>query len=423
VIYDVAVIGAGAAGLSAARALSGAGKRVCLLEARERAGGRVHTLHLPDLPVPIELGAEFLHGETASSFDIVDAAALTVVQLPDDHWSSRDGTWTRIEDFWGQIDRVRARIGALKRDISFDAFLRRNRRIPPRLRDLACNFVQGYHAAHANRISARVLRVADQEQDADAGGNKQFRLPGGYDALIAWLRAGLDPQRAELQLGTAAKRVQWSEGSVSIDTEKGRVRAKAAVITIPIGVWKDGSLQFDPPLREKERALEKIEAGHVVKIALRFRERFWEEERAWNFVHTNDRYMPTWWTMAPVRAPILTGWAGGHAADALLAGRPAMLEHALDSLTRALDVPRRMIDAQLVGSWTHDWQSDPFSRGAYSYAAVGGENAHAQLAKPVRNTLFFAGEATSGDQTGTVAGAIESGLRAAREITRASRSR
>jgi 2-polyprenyl-6-methoxyphenol hydroxylase-like FAD-dependent oxidoreductase len=113
--YDVAIIGAGAAGLAAARALTGAGKRVCVIEARERTGGRVLSLHLPDLPLPIELGAEFIHGESASTFSIVDSAALVAAELPDDHWWSRDGQWEVVEDFWvkssgcGQRSRRRER--------------------------------------------------------------------------------------------------------------------------------------------------------------------------------------------------------------------------------------------------------------------------------------------------------------------------
>jgi monoamine oxidase len=211
--------------------------------------------------------------------------------------------------------------------------------------------------------------------------------------------------------------VQWSANRVDVQTETQRFRAKALLVTIPIGVWKAGAIEFDPPLREKERALEKLEAGHVVKIAFRFRERFWDDV---NFLHSNDRFMPTWWTSAPVRAPVLTGWAGGHAADALLAeGSEAMIDRALDSLSAAWKQPRKKLDALLAGTFTHDWQADPFSRCAYSYAAVGGANAHDALAKPIRKTLFFAGEATSSDQTGTVAGAIESGSRAARELLRA----
>ena len=413
--YDAIIIGAGAAGLSAARALSGARKKICLLEARPRIGGRIHTLPLLDLPVPIELGAEFVHGETSTTFSIIDSAALAAAQLPDDHWWIENGRRSRIEDFWGEIDKVRAKIGALKRDISFAEFLRRRKDLTPHLRELACNFVEGYHASHADRISSQVLRSADEEQE---GENQQFRIANGQDALIAWLRAGLDPEHCQLFLGTAAKRVQWSPGSVSVETDAQRFRAKALVVTIPIGVWKAGAIEFDPPLREKEKAIAQLESGHVVKIAFRFRERFWDDI---NFLHSNDRFMPTWWTFAPFRAPVITGWAGGHAADALLAeGSDAMIDRALDAMSRAWQHPRKKLDALLAGTFTHDWQADPWSRCAYSYAAVGGANAHDALAKPIRKTLFFAGEATSSDQTGTVAGAIESGARAAREIMRGS---
>jgi monoamine oxidase len=423
-VHDCCVIGAGAAGLSAARELSGAGRRVLVLEARPRIGGRVHTLHVPALPLPIELGAEFVHGDVETTFSIIESAALAAAELPDDHWWSRNGRWERIADFWGSIARVRAQIGTLKHDVSFEAFLRSRKSIPPRLRELACSFVEGYHASHADRISARVLRAADSEQE---GTNRQFRLTGGYDAVVDWLHAGLDPSRVELRLSTVVTSIEWEEGRVTITTKSGQTfRAKAAVITIPVGVWKaardqEGAIRFDPPLREKERALAKLESGHVVKIAFHFRERFWEGEgvEPHNFIHAADRYVPTWWTMAPLRAPILTAWAGGHAADALLAeGASAIVDRALDSMARAFSEQRSRLERLLVATWTHDWQADPFSRGAYSYAAVGGSNAHALLGRPIRKTLFFAGEATSGDQTGTVAGAIDSGRRAAKETLR-----
>jgi monoamine oxidase len=427
VSYDFVVIGAGASGLSAARSLSGAGKRVCLLEARNRIGGRIFSLHLNDLPVPIELGAEFIHGQQETTFDIVDAASLGACEIPDDHWWSQNGDWMHIEDYWGRIDQVRAKIGRRTRDLSFDTFLRSRHDLPPRLRELAHTFVEGYHAAHADRMSTLALRSADGEQDASL--NRQFRLTTGQDALLAWLRAGLDPQRVDLRLGTPATLVQWVPRSVTVQTQRGeRIRASALVVTIPIGVWKapsdqDGAIRFDPPLDTKMRALEKIEAGHVVKIAFRFRERFWEGKdfgrQPFTFVHTRDRFLPTWWTTAPVRSPILVGWAGGHAADALLAeGADALADRALDALASSFRVPRKRLESMVAGSFTHDWQRDPYSRCAYSYAAVGGHLAHATLAKPIRKTLFFAGEATSGDQTGTVAGAIESGIRAAREALR-----
>jgi monoamine oxidase len=168
-----------------------------------------------------------------------------------------------------------------------------------------------------------------------------------------------------------------------------------------------------------------------VKIMFRFAERFWDDNdflrrrsggksgnaEPLNFVHSSDRFVPTWWTGAPLRSPILTGWAGGHAADALLAeGKEALADRALDSLAAACRMRRRTLDPLLRATWTHDWQSDPFSRGAYSYAGIGGTGAHDALARPVCRTLFFAREATDAKQTGTVAGAIESGRRAARQV-------
>jgi len=415
--FDVIIIGAGAAGLAAARELSGAGKSVAFLEARPRIGGRIWTTHFPDLPLPIELGAEFIHGEAQETFAVVDAAALVAYQVPDDHWWSARGKFSRIRDFWKAMTRIRARIPASAHDISFAEFLGRQRRLQPRLKQLAMAFAEGYHASHADRISAASLRASDGEEEEE---QKQFRIANGYDAVLECLRAGIDPQRSVLRLGTEVTEVRWKRGEVAVRTRRGEVfRAKAAVITIPIGVWKaPGGIAFDPPLREKRKALEKLEVGHVVKIVFRFRERFWEEDEATrNFVHAADQFVPTWWTTAPVRAPLLTGWAGGHAADALLAeGAAAIPDRALDSLATIFGKKRREIDALLDSVHMHNWQADPFSRGAYSYAGVGGQRAHAVLAKPVAGTLFFAGEATSSDETGTVSGAMVTGKQAAKEL-------
>ena len=234
-----------------------------------------------------------------------------------------------------------------------------------------------------------------------------------YDAVIAWLHAGLDPDRVSTRLGTAVTEVAWRRGEVVARIARGEeVRARKAIITVPIGVLKaPDAIRFTPELRDKQRALDRIEVGHVVKIILRFRERFWND---FNFVHSHNAHFPAWWTAAPARVPLMTGWAGGHAADRLLA-EGHIIDRGIESLASILGVPRRRVASKLDAAHTHDWQADPFSRGAYSYAGVGGSNAYRALAKPVANTLFFAGEATS-DQTGTVAGAIASGRRAARQI-------
>jgi monoamine oxidase len=429
--YDVAIVGAGVAGLSAARILSGRGRKICVLEARDRVGGRISTVHLADLPLPVELGAEFIHGADASTFSVVDSAALAVAELPDRHVWNRNGQHEELPNFWERIERVTAKIPALRTDVSFAEFLRRRKDLDPRTRALAQTFVEGYHAAHLERMSTKALRTADSEQKDQDQGQRQFRIVNGQDALVNWLRAGLDPERTELRLGTMVTEIAWRRGFVRLrcrtvhGAKELTVTAKAVVLTLPIGVWKappdqPGAVRFDPPLPEKERAVEQLESGHVVKVTMRFRERFWEQSgQGPNFLHASDRYIPTWWTTAPIRSPLLTAWAGGHAADALLAEGPeTMIDRILDSTARAWHVPRRRLDTLFAGAFTHDWQSDPFSRCAYSYAGVGGSGAHDDLAKPVQKTLFFAGEATSKDQTGTVAGAIDSGRRAATALLR-----
>ena len=405
--HDVIIIGAGAAGLACARDLSGRGKRVCVLEGRDRAGGRIDTRRIDGIAVPIELGAEFIHGESETTFAIVDAAALAAYELPDTHCWSRNGKWTPIADFWKTMAKVRRPIARLRRDQSFDEYLRSRRNLAPRIREMAWNFVEGYHASHADRISAKVLAASDDELN-DAP--KQFRIQSGYSAVIDVLAT----QCGDLRLGTTVTDVKWSKNGVVVNDT---FRAKKLVVTIPIGVWKSGTIRFDPPLAGKERVLTKLDAGHVVKIIFRFREPFWDSST--NFVHTNDRLVPTWWTAAPMRAPILTGWSGGHSADALLAeNTSSRVDRALDAMAKAFAKKRKSLDENLIATYTHDWQADPFSRGAYSYALVGGSHAHRALSKPIDNTLFFAGEATSSDETGTVAGAIESGYRAAKEVLR-----
>ena len=410
-MLDTIVIGAGAAGLAAARDLSSAGKSVAILEARQRIGGRIFTLHESNLPLPIELGAEFIHGEAEETFKIVESAALLAYELPNNLWMSEHGKFRRMPDFWATTKRIRMKIPARGRDVSFAEFLEMQRNLSPRLKAMMLNFAEGYNAAHAERLSAKSLRATADEEDHPT----QWRIGDGYDSVIESIRAGLDPSRSTLHLGCEATDVKWSRGSVQVLTRKGETfHAAAAVVTIPIGVWKSAdAIQFDPPLREKERALRTLEVGHVVKIVFSFHERFWDPEHV--FVVSRDPFMPTWWTMSPIRASMLTGWAGGHAADRMLASQD-LTDRALKSLSSVFGVKRREIDSKLDSVHVHNWQADPFSRGAYSYAGVGGELAHETLARQVEGTLFFAGEATTPDETGTVTGAIGTGRRAAKQV-------
>ena len=289
-------------------------------------------------------------------------------------------------------------------------------------RKMFVNFVEGYHAAHVDKMSARSLAGGNKE--TEESDNKQFRIVGGYDQVLKWLRAGLDPERVEVRLNTIATELRWERGKVALRCVNSAGAAlepfhsRAALITIPHAVSKAKTLVIHPELKERERVNERLEVGQVFKIVLRFRDAFWQDDL--NFVHCQEADVPVWWTLLPARVPVITGWAGGPKAELLLnEDETARVAKSLDALAKILATPRRTIDDLLDGWWMHDWRADSFSRGAYVYAGVGGVAAQKALAKPMKGPLFFAGEATDPEQTGTVAGAIASGKRAAAEVAAA----
>lgn len=437
-MYDCIIIGAGAAGLAAARELSRHSRRLMILEARNRLGGRIFTRRDSSHPLPFELGAEFIHGEAEETFRITDAAALGVVRLPDQHLWRQRKKLVEIPDFWEQIHREMAKIPENGRSQSFSEFLA-SRRIDEKKKKMLLNFVEGYHAADPDRIAARALAAGDEETGAAM--NNQYRVVSGYDRLIDFLAAGLDRERVRLQTDAIVHGVEWKRGRVRVESrsragrERDPIEGQRLLVTLPIGVLRarpgdEGGVRFDPPLRDRERAIDRIASGDAAKIIFTFRERFWDDEvfvksrvtknssvTTLQFLHSWDLPVPTFWTAAPLIAPVVTGWCGGPGAAALLAaGEEAFADRAIESLAKILSIPRKLIDEQITGWHTHDWTHDPFSRGAYSYVMTGGEGAQKKLAQPVDGTIFFAGEATDAEQTGTVAGAIRSGLRAADQI-------
>jgi monoamine oxidase len=206
-------------------------------------------------------------------------------------------------------------------------------------------------------------------------------------------------------------------------------------VTLPLGVLQapagaPGAVAFDPPLpAAKQEALALLRAGAVARLTLRFRERFWvrgpdDPLTRLGFAYAPSPWFPVFWTSYPVVSPLLVAWSGGPAAAELARLTEAdRLGHALDALARLFDRSRVELEALLEGWHEHDWLADPYSRGAYSYAAVGGADAPAALGAPVGGRLFFAGEATVADgDIGTVHGALRSGSRSAAELLVAARS-
>ena len=434
---EVLVIGAGAAGLAAARDLAAGGLRVRVLEARGRVGGRVHTLREPALPVPVELGAEFIHGEPRETWEIVERANLLACETPGRQWRLSGGELKDSGEFWSELGEV---FGRLKReggrDRTFAEFLA-EARDGEQARETARLYVEGFHAARSERIGTRGLLKAEEASER-VNGDRQFRVLDGYGRVVERLRAEFEQGSGEVCLATAVEELRWRRGSVELSArgaggESVTHTASRVVVTLPLGLLQrqegEGAVRFVPELPDKRDAAKRLEVGHVARVTLRFRERFWEKlelpsgdgKRSlseMSFLHSPETAVPTWWTALPVRAPLIVGWAGGSAAEGLAGGGDDFLvERASESLARVLGVGRAEVDEQLEAAYTHDWQADPFARGAYSYLPVGGVEAQEALARPVAGTLFFAGEATNTDgHVGTVHGALATGRRAALEV-------
>ncbi|HET9743770.1 MAG TPA: NAD(P)/FAD-dependent oxidoreductase [Terriglobales bacterium] len=431
---DVLIIGAGAAGLAAAARLSQAGAQVVILEARDRIGGRVLTVHPEGLDVTVELGAEFVHGRPPEIFELIHQANIRYRKIQGQPFCSNEQAIGRC-DFWSRIEKV---LDAMKPPVpprlSFEQFV--NALSDPEVtaedKRAACMYVRGFHAAHPDEISVQSL-IEGMKAEEEIDGDSQFRLPGGYDQIVSALHSQINSGRVRLELETAVTHVGWTRSGVRAEAVKKNANratfeARRCVVALPLANLKScgaSGVTFDPPLSAKQDALAKLRCGHIVRVTMVFREPFWKEMQAegrsldrMTFLFSRDPVFPTFWTLIPLDAPVMTAWAPADAAERLSSrSNDEICEQAVAALARAMHLPVDQIGKQLVRAYTHNWQADSYAQAAYSYVAVGGADTQRDFAAPLDKVLFFAGEATnSAGYHGTVHGAIATGYRVAEEI-------
>jgi monoamine oxidase len=428
---NILVIGAGMAGLTAARALAEAGRSVTVLEASSRIGGRILTIRQGSEVV--ELGAEFIHGKPPELWSLIEEAGLETYELDGPNLSFEEGKLqaeteekSAEDDRTHILDRLASRTGP---DISFAEYLAQQQ-IPDDQRESAIGYVEGFNAADHRIIGVASLGMQQAAEDA-IDGDRIFRLRAGYDRLPQFLAEKVIAAGGRILLNTLVERIEWSNGHVRIEAscagEPAVYEAGQAVIALPLGVLQQHAIEFVPvpnPVYESRR----LRVGHARRFTLLFHEKFWATQTDglrgttsdFSFLFSFQSMPPVWWTPLPVPSNTITGWIGGPRSESLANLTVDQLgELACKTLGPIFSLSPEQVRRQLISCFTRDWQRDGLFYGAYSYVPAGALDACSKMTIPVGDTLFFAGEHT--DTTGhwgTVHAAMRSGLRAAGQILR-----
>ncbi len=408
-MYDVVIVGAGVAGLAAARYIHDAGQSVCVVEARDRIGGRVWSNH--DDPVyPREFGAEFIHGDNVATWEWVRRLQLSTSMAS--LWQGRRIWHNQAVCTVDELTAMHPEITVLATledaimaydgpDISFAEWIHQ-RGVSEVVRHLAD--IRYIHSAATTPARASMHAMRDDLLATTAIGGQDYHINAGYAPIVHALA-----EQLEIRLETMVTAVHDHGTHCTVVCRTGEITARRVIVTIPLSLLKAQVVTFDPPLpAQKIHAIQHIDMLGAAKVVLHFEHPFWPRDMT--FLSLFDP-APVWWTIAP-DAPYLFGFFTGPRADFLLQHlRP--IDMCIDVLSKAYgDAPRRLLrDSQII-----DWSNDPWSRGAYSSVPVGYHGLRPALAA-AHGRIHFAGEATALDgQAASVHGALVSGVRAAKEI-------
>lgn len=421
-MQHILIIGAGAAGLMAGRILSEQGYRITFLEARDRTGGRIHTLHGGAFSRPIELGAEFVHGNLPLTLDLLREAAIPYTEIEGALWHYEDGRFHQDDSFTEHWPLLIGKLQALEADCSILAFLEQafGDDQYAAMRASVIRFASGYDAADPADVSAFSLR---DEWSSEEPGDDQYRIEGGYGRLMHYLQEQCIKHGAAFHLSAAVTALEWAGDHITATTGDGATyTADKVIVTLPPSLLQLETIRFTPAIPAYIQAAAQIGCGHVIKFILQFREAFWKttnmaRQDRLHMLLSNEE-IPTWWTQRPATDALLTGWIGGPAAFRMSGlGKEALLTKALDTLSRILGEPVATLRQHLEDHAIADWTATPFTRCAYAYEKVETRAARMVLKTPVGHTLFFAGEALyDGAAKDTVEAALCSGQEAAEQI-------
>ena len=413
------VIGAGAAGLMAARELARAGQRVTILEARQRCGGRIWPLPVEEFGYPAEGGAEFVHGAAPVTRAVMREAGLSLAPSAGARWSTRTGALLPDTSSLPHAGRFYRALADVKADLPIADFLETQFAGPQYgdLRRAITRMVEGYDAADPRRISTFAIR--DEWLVREEG--EHGRIAQGYGALVEHLASECRRRGATIRLGAEVVAIEEIHGRIAGRCRDGAVfEGDGAILALPLPLLSE--IALPPDACARTAAATEIGFGNVVKILLRFERKWWAGHGGRDLADLSflfsDAIVPTWWTQHPASFPVLTGWYAGPKADRVSSlGEAELVAMGLAALAEIFEVSRDRITSDLVASRAINWGADPFARGAYSYATPKTREVLSTLSKPADGAIFFAGEALyAGPDMGTVEAALASGQETAQRI-------
>jgi monoamine oxidase len=402
------IIGAGAAGLFAARELSKAGYKIIITEADKRVGGRVHTLSPGNFNLNVETGAEFIHGKLPITFKLLREANIGYERVAGEMYQVKNGHWSKQEEMAPHWDELMKKLHSLDADMTIADFLQQyfSDQKYKDLREQVTRFAEGFDVADTTKASVMAVRDEWQEDMDDT-----FRITGGYGQLIDYLKNECLAAGCELLTSFKVQTINWKKNDVTVTAADGRVvKANRSIVTVPIGLLQNNSIHFNPSIEKYITAARQIGYGSVIKILFQFKEPFWSEHGDDIGFIFSEETVPTWWTQLPAKNGLLTGWFGGQQVLRVKgAGENEIGSIAIQSLAKTVNKDVKELKKLLIAQEVHDWSINPFSCGAYTYSMLPTVEARKIFREPAGTTIYFAGEGyNEGDSAGTVEAALES---------------